>query len=121
MARCWIPLVPPEHPLLLYNFANLGSLSSLRNCLKYSIDSGFDTVLLGLTSLPLIVCLTAASTFLPFMVVGIPFSGTSMMKRGTCRGDRPARMVCLIEFDNSDVNLCPGIMTRNRKTSSSLS
>lgn len=68
----------------LYNLPdNLGSLSSSRNRLKYSIDFGLETVLLGLTSLPLMVCLTAASIFLPFMVVGMPFSGTSMMNRGT--------------------------------------
>lgn len=58
----------------IYNFAPLGSRSQSLNLRKKRIASGFDTVLLASTSLPLIVCFTAASTFFPLIVVGI--SGT---------------------------------------------
>lgn len=68
--------------IIVYNFVCLGSRSKSRNRLKYAMESGLTTVLLGVTSFPLIVCLTAASIFLPLIVVGI--SGTSMMNRGTC-------------------------------------
>ena len=94
-------------------------LSRSRNCWKNSMASGFWTVALNFTSLPLIIRLTAISTRFPLIVIGM--SGTANTNLGTWRGDSPFRIAVSILLRRSCVRETPGFITRKRKTCSSVS